>query len=831
MAATHILQNLVVRLSMNSTNYTRQMLGVIGATHSAAGQLSTIGHTLTRTVTLPLTIMGATAVYEFAKFDRAMGESLSIMGNVGPALRQEMEATARTLATTSVTSADKLAESYYYLAQSGMSAEEAINALGIVNNFAIAGMFDQAKATDLLTDSQMALGLVVRGQAEATAANMEWIGDVLVKASTLANASTEQFADALTTKSAAAMRFFNIEVEEGVAVLAAYSDMGKKGNEAGNMYDRSLRLLAKSVLTSADAHKLLGFEVYDANGEMRSMADIIDNLDQIMMGLSDQQRAATLSMLGFEARSQQAITPLLGMGEAMRAYEASLRDAAGFTDSVALKAQQTFSAQMMILWNRIKDVAIEIGQHLVPHLMLLAEVVTRVLELFKSLPTWLQFQVVQLAAVVAAIGPLVTGITFLITGYTILITQMEIYIGVAATATFHTWAMRTAMAGLAIGGIMVAAFAVEKLIDLLSGLTAQMKEADRLAERWASAAQLRMNKEIENIQKITDAKKKEIAIEEKRRQALRDVITAEKKKRAAERDLDQFAFTMSDKDMMKVNGQWMSAGQAKQNLKEATEQHDAYEKHLQRLEAMQEDHAEKMKAPVNEDTLKRLQDAGMPQDVIDSMDPDAIEKWEKDQEEREKRAAQRAQDRAAAQIDAAEAAIKAREKQEAADDAAWFAANKLEAQSAKKAKKAAEDAIKDKERAEGRLQKEMDKQKYNATSLAGGRGGIIDAWLAGGGPMRMMDAQEDKKAKMKAYGDAWRDRVSGFKERVAERRSAKMKADDFEEYNQKMNHSWQGDQVGWKSLTQQEKQTAYLQKIADGIAARKDMNKETEEVF
>jgi len=90
-------------------------------------------------------------------------------------------------------------------------------------------MFDMARATDLLTDAQSALGLTIRDDAIANMEEMVRVSDVLVRANTLANASVEQFSVALTTKSGAALRALNKDMEEGVAVLAAFADQGIKG--------------------------------------------------------------------------------------------------------------------------------------------------------------------------------------------------------------------------------------------------------------------------------------------------------------------------------------------------------------------------------------------------------------------------------------------------------------------------------------------------------------------------------------------------------------------------------------------------------------------------
>ena len=70
-------------------------------------------------------------------------------------------------------------------------------------------------------------------------AQMSRVSDVLVRANTLANATVQQFSTALTSKAGAALKSFNKDVEEGVAVLAAMADQGIKAFKIVNDECRS----------------------------------------------------------------------------------------------------------------------------------------------------------------------------------------------------------------------------------------------------------------------------------------------------------------------------------------------------------------------------------------------------------------------------------------------------------------------------------------------------------------------------------------------------------------------------------------------------------------
>jgi len=311
-----------------------------------------------------------------AGFDDAMTKSLAIQTGITEDMRSRMEKTAREVARTTTFSANEAAEAYFFLASAGLAAEAQLAALPRVAAFAQAGNFDLAKATDLLTDAQSALGLTVRDDAVKNLENMNRVSDVLVKANSLSNATVREFSESLTGGGAAALRSFNKDVEEGVAVLAAYADQGTKGAAAGGALDRMMRLLPDAAIKNADAYKRMGIDIFDAQGSMENFADIIGDMERAFEGLSDRQKQQALQDLGFNARVQGIIKPLLGTSEAIREYEAQLRLAGGTTDQVAGKQLKSFSAKLSILKAQFADIALTLGVALLPVLESMVDFIT-----------------------------------------------------------------------------------------------------------------------------------------------------------------------------------------------------------------------------------------------------------------------------------------------------------------------------------------------------------------------------------------------------------------------------------------------------------------------
>tara|TARA_R100001480_G_scaffold7322_1_gene14903 strand:+ start:11997 stop:14990 length:2994 start_codon:yes stop_codon:yes gene_type:complete len=369
--------------------------------------LTRIGSNLTKNLTVPLIAAGGAALKFGADFEDAMTKSLAIMSDVSDEMRDKMEKAAMQVSETTTASATQAAEAYFFLASAGLGAAESIKALPTVAKFAQAGAFDLAKATDLLTDAQSALGL--------SSEDLARVSDVLVKANTLANASVEQFSESLTNKAGAALRLLGKDVEEGAAVLAVFADQGLKGTASGESLNIVLRDLQTANIKNKKAFKDAGIAVFDSSGEMRNMADIIQDLEKRLLGMTDEQKRSELGLLGFQDKSISATAALLGTSESIRKYEKELRMAGGTTDKVAEKQLKSLTAQAKIIGNRLQNVAIVVSKSLIPIikdqlLPIIEEWVGKLKTLvdwFNSLPEGVKKTTITITAMLVVIGPLV----------------------------------------------------------------------------------------------------------------------------------------------------------------------------------------------------------------------------------------------------------------------------------------------------------------------------------------------------------------------------------------------------------------------------------------
>jgi TP901 family phage tail tape measure protein len=475
------------------------------------------GMAMSATVTAPIVAFGKTSVSAFTEFDDKMTGSLAIMENVTPTMRKQMEDLAKTISERSKTSADDLAESYFYLASAGMDAQQSISSLSQYEKFAVAGRFTMIKATELLADAQTALGLRSQDNIK-NLQNLTRVSDVLVKADTIANATVEQFAKSLTTKAGNALRLLNKDVEEGVAILAAYAAQGVKAELAGERLYIVLRDLERTSRTNAKAWEYFGITVYDSHGKMRKVSDVLRQLETVMHGMSDQERAATFALLGFQDRSVAAIKGLIGMSDAIDGYETQLRSATGFTDQVANKQLASLKSQMAMVQNQVHNIAIDIGQLLLPTIKRVIEYVKSWVVWWKGLTESQKEVVVRNAAIVASIGPILLVLSATITtvrNVTLVVYALTTAMGAANASSL---VMKGGMIALAAVVTVLVAKAFYDSNEHIKEFNAQVAKSNHMLSMWTDKRVHDFQRFMKSIDELNEAQQQDALVERLQRE-------------------------------------------------------------------------------------------------------------------------------------------------------------------------------------------------------------------------------------------------------------------------------------------------------------------------
>lgn len=361
------LFELSAKLSLDSSAY---MSGI----NTAKKAVGTFGKIAAATFAAGTAAFGAfakSAVSTGMQFDSAMSQVAATMGVTVDEI-QNLRDFAKEMGATTKFSAVESAQALNYMALAGYDAEKSMKTLPTVMSLAAAGGMDLARASDMVTDAESALGLT----SEQTAKMV----DQMAKTASKSNTSVEQLGDAMLTIGGTA-NIMAGGTDRLQTVLGLMADNGIKGAEAGTHLRNMLLKLSSPTKDGQEVLQRYGVAVFDAAGNMRDMQAVMLDLRDAMASVSQEQRVTDLSNL-FNARDLAAVNALLNTSEErwneLGTSIASAQGSAGAMSETQLDNLQGAMTIMKSAWEGLK---IEFAEGLMP---VLSKVVKRITDILSD---------------------------------------------------------------------------------------------------------------------------------------------------------------------------------------------------------------------------------------------------------------------------------------------------------------------------------------------------------------------------------------------------------------------------------------------------------------
>lgn len=394
-----------------------------------AQSMTRVGRRLTLGITLPILGIAAAAIKVAGDFETSMNRVRAVTGATDDEMR-ELEATARELGETTQFSAAQAADAMSFLAMAGFEANKIIGAMPATLNLAAAAQIDMATAADIASNILAGFNLDADELSDAI--------DVMAKTFTSSNTDLVQLGEAMALV-APISEGLGVSIEETSAAIGILSNAGIQASAAGTGLRRTLSVL----VTKADQ---LGIATLDAEGNMRPLADILDDLE--VTGLST---ADALEIFG--QRAGPAISVLLAQGgDALREFTEELENAGGTAENIAKVQMEGLNGALKRFISTAEESGISIGNILLPAVMDLLEGVRQLFERFNALDDATQRMILQYAGMAASIGPLILAIGLAIKAF--LAIKIAVVALNAAMAANPVIAVTTAIAALATGIVL-----------------------------------------------------------------------------------------------------------------------------------------------------------------------------------------------------------------------------------------------------------------------------------------------------------------------------------------------------------------------------------------
>ena len=376
-------------------------------------KMKNAGKNATTYVTAPIAAGFGAAVKKTMDFDSAMSQVAATMGKTTKDMESEQvsvdgfSGSLRDLAvemgSKTAFSATEAAEALNYMALAGYDAQTSADMLPKVLNLAAAGNMDLATASDMVTDSQSALGLSLD--------ETETLIDQMARTSSKSNTSVEQLGSAILTVGGTA-KTMKGGTEELNAVLGVLADNGVKGAEGGTALRNILLSLGSPTDKAAKQLQALGVSVYDSEGKMKDMRDLMPELNSALSQLTDEERTQAIASI-FNKRDLKSVNALLSTStDRWDELSGAISDSGGAAEQMADTQLDNLGGSLTILKSALEGLAINVGDVLTPYIKKLAEWITSLVDKFNGLSPTVQTVIVAIAGIAAAIGPLlvITGL-------------------------------------------------------------------------------------------------------------------------------------------------------------------------------------------------------------------------------------------------------------------------------------------------------------------------------------------------------------------------------------------------------------------------------------
>lgn len=450
---------------------------------SAGSSIESVGKEVSKASAVVATGMTA-AVKTTMDFDAEMSKVKAISGATDEEF-QQLRDTAREMGKETKFSASESAEAFEYMAMAGWNAQEMIEGIPGILALAASSGEELGTTSDIVTDGLTAFGLSAKDAGR--------FADVMAQASRTANTDVAMMGETFKYAGSVAGSM-GYSIEDVAIATGLMANSGIKASQAGTALRSVMSRMADPSEDVAKAMEMLNLSLDDGQGNMYSFYEVMqqmrsgfgdlkiseDELNETMAKYDQMLEEGSMTQKEYDDSVEELMYRAYGAEGAMKAQAASmlagknalsgmlaivnasdedfnkLTEAIYGSDGAAQEMSDVMmdnlSGQLQILKSQLEELAISIGDILMPYVSQFVEWLQKLVDKFNNLDDWQKELIVQIGLFVVALGPVLLIIGKLL----LFIGQIMTYapaIGAAITA------ITTAVGGLiaAIGGPLLLA--------------------------------------------------------------------------------------------------------------------------------------------------------------------------------------------------------------------------------------------------------------------------------------------------------------------------------------------------------------------------------------
>ena len=382
--------------------------------------------------------LGAVAVKTASDFDASMSNVQAISG----ATAEDMEILrekAREMGEKTKFSATEAGDAMSYMAMAGWKTGDMLGGIEGIMNLAAASGEDLATTSDIVTDALTAFGM--------TAEESGNLADIMAAASSNANTNVSLLGESFKYV-APLFGAMNYSAEDAATALGLMANAGIKGSKAGTSLKTAIANMVSPTDSMAAVMDKYELSLTNTDGTMKSFSEVMEMLRGKMGGLSETEQAAAASTLF----GKEAMAGMLSIINAAPADYEKLTNAVDNADGSAKNMADTMNdnlaGQITILKSQLQELAISIGETLMPYIKKAVEVIQKIVDKFNGMSDAQKKLIVVIGIIIAALGPLLIIIGKVSLGISAVTGAFSKLSGIGGVVTKFGGIVKTVLSGI-----------------------------------------------------------------------------------------------------------------------------------------------------------------------------------------------------------------------------------------------------------------------------------------------------------------------------------------------------------------------------------------------
>lgn len=435
------------------------------------------GTALTAGVTTPLVGLATSSYSTFEGVDKQLALVEATMGSTAYATADLSKALSDA-AVNSIFSMEEGASALVNYARQGWDAAQSASMLAPALNLAAGTATDLDSVTSGLGNTLKAFGA---DSSEAT----KYV-DMFTQAQAQANTDVQGLFDAMSIAGPIA-KTVGWSFEDIATLTGVFGDASISASEGANALKTGLARLASPAKQGAEAMKQLGINIFDEQGAMLAMPEVIGELQKGFEGLSEQEALSAASAIFGKNQMSKWLALINGPGtSSLQEMRDQISDASG-NAQIAADALVTPTERLKSTFDVFK---VSVGSIVADVAVPLINKATELIDKFRQMDPALQKNIVKFAGIAAAAGPAI-----LIFGKTVVGASklMGVFAGIHKYGNLAKAGIAavTSPAGLVIAGIAgivaVAAVLITHFDEIKESAQTSLSQAQPYIEKFQTA--------------------------------------------------------------------------------------------------------------------------------------------------------------------------------------------------------------------------------------------------------------------------------------------------------------------------------------------------------